>query len=130
MDKEPSVSPVLVVQAQEADKGACLQELRTMEGTAESAVEGTAESAVEGGVEGDWERKETVRDPGLLELLLAAPAWRAGGSVTTATATTATLWRAMASQRQWQRDPGNDGLAFSHSSVFGILSSLLLYTSI
>jgi len=32
----------------------------------------------------------------LLELLLAAPAWRAGGSVTTATATTATLWRAMA----------------------------------
>jgi len=130
VDKEPSVSPVLVVQVQEADKGACLQELRTMEGTAESAVEGTAESAVEGGVEGDWERKETVRDPGLLELLLAAPAWRAGGSVTTATATTATLWRAMASQRQWQRDPGNDGLAFSHSSVFGILSSLLLYTSI
>jgi len=64
------------------------------------------------------------------ELLLAAPAWRADGSVTAATVTTATLWGAMAYQRQWQGDPGNDGLAFSHSSVFCILSSVLLNTPI
>jgi len=63
-------------------------------------------------------------------LPLTAPVWCAGGSVTTATATTGTLRRAMAYQRQWQGDPGNDGLAFSHSSVFGILSSFLFHTSI
>jgi len=64
----------------------------------------------------------------VVELLLAAPAWHAGGSITTATVTT-TLWRAMAKQRQWQGDPGNDILAFSDSSVFGILSSFPLHTS-
>jgi len=32
----------------------------------------------------------------MLELLLTVPAWRADGSVTAATATTATLWGAMA----------------------------------
>jgi len=38
----------------------------------------------------------SARRGGVLELLLAAPAWRADGSVTAATATTATLWGAMA----------------------------------
>jgi len=56
MDKEPSLSSVLVVQVQEVDKGARLQKLRTMEGTVESAVEG--------GVEGDGEREEPVSDLG------------------------------------------------------------------
>jgi len=41
---------------EEADKGARLQKLQTMEGTAEGAVEG--------GVEGDGEREEQVSDPG------------------------------------------------------------------
>jgi len=41
---------------QGADKGARLQKLRTMEGTAEGAVEG--------GVEGDGESEEPVSDPG------------------------------------------------------------------
>jgi len=66
----------------------------------------------------------------VLELLLAAPAWCADGSDTAATAAAATLWGATPLQRQWQGDPGNDGLAFFHSSVFRILSSSLLYTSI
>jgi len=38
----------------------------------------------------------SARRGGGLELLLAALAWRADGSVTTAKATTATLWGAMA----------------------------------
>jgi len=32
-------------------------------------------------------------------------------------------------QQRLRRDPGNGGLAFSHSSVFSISSSFLLYTS-
>jgi len=38
----------------------------------------------------------SARRVGVLELLLAAPAWRADGSVTAAMATTATLWAGMA----------------------------------
>jgi len=52
VDKESRLSAVLVVQVQEADAGAPLQELWTMEGAAEGAVEG--------GVQGDEERKEAV----------------------------------------------------------------------
>ena len=66
----------------------------------------------------------------LLELLLAAPVWRADGSDTAATAAAATPWGATPWQRQWQGDPGNDCLAFFHSSVFCTLSSTLLHTSI
>ena len=56
MDGELNFSAVLVVQVQGADKGACLQKLQT--------IEGTAESAIKGGVEGDREREEPVSDPG------------------------------------------------------------------
>jgi len=55
-------------------------------------------------------------------MLLAAPAWRADGSDTAATAIAATPW-----QRQWQGEPGNDGLAFFHSSVLRILSHTLFF---
>jgi len=65
----------------------------------------------------------------LLELLLAAPVWRADGSDTAATVAAATPWGATPWQRQWQGDSGNDGLAFFHSSVFCTLSSRLLHTS-
>jgi len=64
----------------------------------------------------------------LLELLLAAPAWRANGSDTAATAAAATLWGVMPWQQQWQGDPGKDSLALFHSSVFRILPSILLHT--
>jgi len=73
---------------------------------------------------------ENFASPGtVFELLLAAPVWRADGSDTAATAAAATLWGATPWQRQWQWDPGNDGLAFFHSSVFCTLSSTLLHTS-
>jgi len=65
----------------------------------------------------------------LLELLLATPVWHADGSDTTATAVAAMPWGAKPWQRQWQGDPGNDGLAFFHSSIFCSLSSILLHTS-
>jgi len=59
----------------------------------------------------------------VLELLLAAPAWRADRS------DTAERRRQQRCRKQGQGVPGNDGLAFFHSSVFRILSSILLHTS-
>jgi len=62
-------------------------------------------------------------------MLLAAPAWRADGSDTIATATAATLSMGGNGRGPWSRQTLCDGLAFFHSSVFLLLSSLLLHTS-
>jgi len=65
----------------------------------------------------------------VLELLLAAPAWRADRS-NTAAMVAAAMQKATPYQQQWQGDPGNNGLTFFHSSIFCILPSTLLYTSL
>jgi len=59
-------------------------------------------------------------------MLLAAPAWRADGSDTIATATAATLWGAMAG------DPGHDRHCATawHSSIAASSSYFLPYSYI